>query len=115
MIRVFGNEGEAYVTFAVLCFRIYLCLILFTCFQKSAGVFLQAIGKPIQSIIVSISRDLLFQFPAMIIMSSLWGITGLLWAAPAADILAFVIALIFVIVEMKHMERVIKQRGISHE
>lgn len=115
LIRVFGNEGEAYVTFAVLCFRIYLCLILFTCFQKSAGVFLQAIGKPIQSIIVSISRDLLFQFPAMIIMSSLWGITGLLWAAPAADILAFVIALIFVIVEMKHMERVIKQRGISHE
>lgn len=103
LIRVFGNEGENYVTFAVLCFRIYLCLITFTCFQKSAGVFLQAIGKPIQSIIVSISRDLLFQFPAMIIMSSLWGIMGILWAAPVADTLSFIVTFTFITIQMKHL------------
>ena len=105
LIRVFGNEGESYVAFAVLCFRIYLCLILFTCFQKSAGVFLQAIGKPIQSIIVSISRDLLFQFPAMMIMSSLWGIMGLLWAAPLADILAFIVTFIFITLQIKRLSK----------
>lgn len=105
LIRVFGNEGENYVAFAVLCFRIYLCLILFTCFQKIAGVFLQAIGKPIQSIIVSISRDLLFLFPAMIILSSLWGIMGLLWAAPIADILAFIVTFIFIAIQMKHLTK----------
>ena len=105
LIRVFGNEGESYVAFAVLCFRIYLCLMLFTCFQKSVGVFLQAIGKPIQSIIVSISRDLLFLFPAMMIMSSLWGIMGILWAAPAADILAFIVTLIFIVIQMKHLAK----------
>lgn len=105
LIRVFGNEGENYVTFAVLCFRIYLCLILFTCFQKIAGVFLQAIGKPIQSIIVSISRDLLFLFPAMIILSSLSGIMGLLWAAPTADILAFIVAFLFIALQMKRLTK----------
>lgn len=105
LIRAFGNEGENYVAFAVLCFRIYLCLILFTCFQKSAGVFLQAIGKPIQSIIVSISRDLLFQFPAMLIMSSLWGIMGLLWAAPVADFLAFIVTFIFIALQMKRLTK----------
>lgn len=105
LIRVFGNEGENYVTFAVLCFRIYLCLILFTCFQKSAGVFLQAIGKPMQSVIVSISRDLLFQVPAMMIMSSFWGIMGILWAAPVADILAFIITFIFIAIQMKHNQK----------
>lgn len=105
LIRVFGNEGENYVTFAVLCFRIYLCLILFTCFQKSAGVFLQAIGKPIQSIIVSISRDLLFQLPAMIIMSSFWGIMGILWAAPVADTLAFLVSFIFIAIQMRHLTK----------
>lgn len=103
LIRIFGNEGEAYVTFAVLCFRIYLCLVVFTCFQKSAGVFLQAIGKPVQSILVSISRDLLFQFPAMIIMSSLWGIMGLLWAAPVADLLAFIVTFAFITMQMKRI------------
>ena len=110
LIRVFGNEGENYVAFAVLCFRIYLCLILFTCFQKIAGVFLQAIGKPIHSITVSISRDLLFLFPAMIIMSSLWGIMGLLWAAPIADLLAFIVTFIFITLQMK---RLTKEGGIK--
>ena len=110
LIRVFGNETESYVTFAVLCFRIYLCLILFTCFQKSAGVFLQAIGKPIQSIIVSVSRDLLFQLPSMIIMSSLWGIMGLLWAAPVADILAFIVTFICVVIQMKNLTE--KEKGV---
>lgn len=105
LIRIFGNEGENYVTFAILCFRIYLCLILFTCFQKSSGVFLQAIGKPVQSIIVSVSRDLLFQFPAMIIMSSLWGIMGLLWAAPVADSLAFIVTFIFIAMQMKRLTK----------
>lgn len=105
LIRIFGNEGESYVTFAILCFRVYLCLILFTCFQKSSGVFLQAIGKPVQSVIVSVSRDLLFQFPAMIIMSSLWGIMGLLWAAPVADILAFIVTFIFVAMQMKRLTK----------
>lgn len=110
LIRIFGNEGENYIAFAVLCFRIYLCLILFTCFQKIAGVFLQAIGKPIQSIIVSISRDLLFLLPAMIILSSLWGITGLLWAAPLADLLAFIVTFIFITLQMKHLT---KEGGIK--
>lgn len=105
LIRIFGNEGESYVTFAVLCFRIYLCLVVFTCFQKSAGVFLQAIGKPLQSVIVSISRDLLFQVPAMVILSSFWGIMGILWAAPLADLLAFIVTLIFITIQMKHLTK----------
>lgn len=43
-----------------------------------------AIGPAIdaQPIIVSISRDLLFQFPAMLIMSLLWGIMGLFGQIP---------------------------------
>ncbi len=105
LIHIFGNEGENYIAFAVLCFRIYLCCIVFTCFQKNAGVFLQAVGKPVQSMIVSISRDLLFQLPAMVFMSSLWGITGLLWAAPVADLLAFIVTFIFIALQMRELNR----------
>ena len=65
----------------------------------------RAIGKPVQSIIVSVSRDLLFQFPAMIIMSSLWGIMGLLWAAPVADSLAFIVTFIFIAMQMKRLTK----------
>lgn len=113
IIRIFGDGEPAYIKFAILDFRIYLSCILFTCFQKISGVFLQALGKPVQSIIVSITRDLLFQFPLMLILSGSFGIMGLLYSAPAADILAFIIALIFIAIQMKNLDKM--SRRVKHE
>ncbi len=103
IIRIFGEEGPAYTEFAMLGFRVYLCLITFTCFQKISGVFLQALGKPIQSIVVSISRDLLFQFPLMLILPRTFDLMGLLYAAPVADTLAFIVSFGFVAVQLKQL------------
>ena len=103
IIRIFGNEGPAYTEFAVLCFRVYLCFILLTCFQKISGVFLQALGKPVQSVLVSISRDLLFQLPLMLILPKAFGLMGLLYAAPAADVLAFLVSFVFIAVQIKRL------------
>lgn len=105
IIRVFGNEGPSYTEFAMLGFRVYLCLITLTCFQKISGVFLQALGKPVQSIIVSISRDLLFQLPLMLLLPETFGLMGLLYAAPAADVLAFLVSFAFVAVQIKDLEK----------
>ena len=113
IIRIFGDGEPAYVKFAILDFRIYLSCILFTCFQKISGIFLQALGKPIQSIIVSITRDLVFQFPLMLILSSSFGIVGLLYSAPAADILAFIISLIFIAMQMKNLDKI--SGRVKHE
>lgn len=103
IIRIFGDEGPAYTEFAMLGFRVYLCLITLTCFQKISGVFLQALGKPVQSIIVSISRDLLFQFPLMLILPKTFGLMGLLYAAPAADMLAFIVSFVFIAWQIKKL------------
>lgn len=48
-IQMFGADGELYTQFAVLCLRIYLSLIIFTCVQKVCAIFLQSIGhaKPL--------------------------------------------------------------------
>lgn len=43
-IKMFGADGELYTQFAVLCLRIYLSLIIFTCVQKVCAIFLQSIG-----------------------------------------------------------------------
>ena len=60
--------------------------------QISSGIFFQAIGKSIKSSILSLSRQILFLIPAMIILSKMFGIIGALCAGPVADGLAFVIA-----------------------
>ena len=86
-IKMFGADGELYTQFAVQCLRIYLSLILLTCVQKVCAIFLQSIGHAKAAAPLSILRDvLLIVFSIAAPMA--WGVTGIFWAAPIADVLA---------------------------
>jgi putative MATE family efflux protein len=97
--RIFGSESELYERFSVRTFRIYLCFSVLNGFQVCSGLFFQAIGKPLQSLVISLSRQLLFFVPLMLLMSFFMGIDGILWAGPAGDGLAFLLALPLVLVQ----------------
>ncbi len=47
LIQIFGaaNESVYYTDFAVKSFRIYLCMMIFACVNKSTFIFLQAMCK----------------------------------------------------------------------
>jgi putative MATE family efflux protein len=89
-IRLFGSDGELYTGFAVVCLRIYLSLIILTCIQKACAIFLQSIGKATAAIPLSIIRDVVFLIVFSFILPAYIGVTGIFWAAPAADILAMI-------------------------
>ena len=72
--------------------------------QIPAGIFFQAIGKSLKSAILSLSRQILFLVPAMVVFGSLFGINGVLYSGPFADGLAFLIALILLILEVKKLK-----------
>ncbi len=86
-IQMFGADGELYTQFAVQCLRIYLSLILFTCVQKVCAIFLQSIGHAKAAAPLSILRDVLL-IVFSIVAPVFWGVTGIFWAAPIADVLA---------------------------
>lgn len=91
-IKMFGSDGDLYMEFATGCLRIYLSLILFTCLQKVSAIFLQSIGKAHLAAPLSLLRDVLLIVFSLIVPTKL-GVTGIFWAAPIADIIAFVITL----------------------
>lgn len=103
LIVLFGNGDENYMEFACMGFRIYLMLCIFNGIQIPSGIFFQAIGKSTKSAILSLSRQILFLIPSMIILGKLFGLKGVLYAGPVADGLAFLIALIMLIIEMKNL------------
>ena len=49
--------------------------------QLCATVFFQAIGQSVKATVVSLSKQLLFYVPAMLILSKCIGLVGILWAA----------------------------------
>ena len=94
IINLFGQESDLYMEFAVKCFRVYLL----ACFMIGAGavtgIFFQAIGKPVPAALLSLSRQIIFLIPAMLLFGHLWGVEGILWAGPVGDGVSGVISLI---------------------
>ncbi|MGN1299880.1 MAG: MATE family efflux transporter [Clostridia bacterium] len=103
LIAIFGSGNDTYIKFACLSFRTYLMFCIFNGVQIPSGIFFQAIGKSSKSAILSLSRQIIFLIPAMLILSKIFGIMGVLYAGPVADGLAFAIALTLLIVEVKHL------------
>lgn len=97
-IKMFGSDGNLYLSFATDCLRIYLSLILFTCLQKVCAIFLQSLGKAHLAAPLSMLRDVLLIIASLIIPLK-FGVTGIFWAAPVADILAF-IPTVFIMVKV---------------
>lgn len=93
-IRLFGSDGALYTQFATLCLRIYLSLILFTGMQKVCAIFLQSIGHAKAAAPLSILRDALLIVFSLLLPRKL-GVTGIFWAAPAADLIAAAVTFFF--------------------
>lgn len=102
---IFGNEGELYITFACKAFRIYLMFVILVAVVNVSGVFIQSIGKPVKSCILTLVRQVICQCPAIVIFAVLGGVEAALWAGPAADGVAFIIAVVFMIYEFKQIRR----------
>ena len=103
LISLFGNGDDNYIEFACLAFRTYLMLCIFNGVQIPSGIFFQAIGKSLKSAILSISRQIAFLIPSMLILGNLYGVMGVLSAGPVADGLAFIIAAILLIQEIRSL------------
>lgn len=104
LISIFGAEDKNYTEFACIAFRTYLMLCICNGIQMPAGIFFQAIGKSTKSAILSLSRQIAFLIPAMLIFGNMFGLIGLLYAGPFADGLAFLIAGILLIIEIRKIK-----------
>ena len=80
LILIFGSGDENYIKFACMTFRIYLLLVIVNGIQIPSGIFFQAIGKSIKSAILSISRQIGFLIPGMIVFGAIFGVKGVLYA-----------------------------------
>jgi putative MATE family efflux protein len=74
-------------------------------FQIVSSGYFQAVGKPRHSMLLSLSRQVLFLVPLLYLLPSAAGLEGL-WLAPAiADLLAAAVTAVFFIREMRALER----------
>ncbi len=107
LINIFGaqNESAYYTDFAIRSFRVYLCMLPLATLNKGAFIFLQAMGKPVASTVITMTREILFGVALPILMPILWGLNGILWSFPVADILTAVIAAIVIVCTYRELNQ----------
>ena len=98
LINIFGaaNESVYYTDFAVKAFRIYLCMMIFACVNKATFIFLQAMGKAVESTLLSMVREIVFGVGFALLLPLFFGLDGVLYSMPVSDILTAVISAVII-------------------
>ena len=98
LIGIFGaaNESTYYTEFALRAFRIYLCMMVLACVNKACFIFLQAMGKAVESTMLSMVREIVFGVGFALLLPLFFGLDGVLYSMPLSDVLTFVIAVILI-------------------
>ena len=98
LIGIFGaaNESTYYTEFALRAFRIYLCMMVLACVNKACFIFLQAMGKAVESTMLSMVREIVFGVGFALLLPLFFGLDGVLYSMPLSDALTFVIAVILI-------------------
>lgn len=103
IVRIFGTGSELYFEFAEKYFRIYLLFTFINGIQPLTSNFFTSIGKAKLGIVMSLTRQIIFLLPLILILPIFWGIDGVMYAGPIADAAAVILAAYFAWREMKKM------------
>ena len=108
IIGIFGRGGSLYYEFATRYLRIYMFCIFMGGIQILTANLFPSIGKGTIGVWVSLSRQMLFLLPLILILPLFSGIDGVLFAGPLADGAAGILAVILAAREMKQWNKEIR-------
>ena len=90
MVSMF-NQDKDLVEFTVHALQTWLMFLPFLGFQIIGSNFFQAIGRPKRAMFLTLLRQVLILIPSILILSRLFGLNGILYAAPIADLAATIV------------------------
>ena len=104
ILMLFGSADENFTNFAIKAMRIYDLGVFTAGFQITSTSYFQATGQPMKASILSSLRQLLLLIPLIIILPMSFGLDGILYAGPVADISSAIIVFFFIHHEMKKLD-----------
>ena len=103
IIGFFGGGSPEYFDFAERYFRIYMFFICVNFLQPITSNFFTAVGMPKRGVFLSLTRQIIFLLPLLVVLPIFFGIEGAMFAAPIADFAAAALAIIFLRAEFKSL------------
>ncbi|MBS4536361.1 MATE family efflux transporter [Clostridium sp. D2Q-14] len=103
IISFFGGEDKNLVNIAKNGLNVFLFMLPIIGMQIVSSNYFQAVGKPKHAMFLSLSRQVLFLIPSILILPRFFELKGVWMAAPVSDVLASIITGIWITLEMKKL------------
>jgi putative MATE family efflux protein len=105
VLKLFSNDPEL-IDKGVFALRMIIMLFPLIGFQFIGADFFQSIGKAIPSIVLSLTRQLLFLIPLIILLPVFMGINGVWISFPIADLFSIILTAIIVTIQIKKLDTI---------
>ena len=105
LVGLFSEGNTALTDMTSHAMLIYMALIPVLGFQIVSSTYFQAVGKARHATILSLSRQVLFFIPLLLILPHVWGVEGVWRSAPIADALAVILSATMMYFEMRKLKR----------
>ena len=105
IVGAFGSGSDLYFQFAERYLRIFMLLTFVNGIQPMSSGFFTSMGKARLGIVVSLTRQVIFLLPLVIIFPLFMGIDGVMYAGPIADAAAFILTVFFTRRELAIMKQ----------
>lgn len=104
IVGIFGTGSDLYFRFAERYLKIYMFMTFANGIQPMSSGFFTSIGKAKLGVVMSLTRQVIFLLPLIVIFPLFMGIDGVMYAGPIADAAAFALAIIFARRELRKMK-----------
>ena len=104
IVGIFGTGSDLYFQFAERYLKIYMFMTFANGIQPMSSGFFTSIGKAKLGVVMSLTRQVIFLLPLIVIFPLFMGIDGVMYAGPIADAAAFALAIIFARRELRKMK-----------
>ena len=78
-------------------------MIILACINKAAFIFLQAMGKAMDSTMLSMVREIVFGVGFALLLPIFFGLDGVLYSMPVSDVLTAVISAVLIVKTYKQL------------
>lgn len=104
LVYLFNKKDKELIDFGTFAIKRFMIFFPIIGFQIVSSNYFQAIGKPLHSALLGLSRQVLILIPALIILPKFFGLNGVLSAGPLSDILSSMITGIFIFIELRRLD-----------
>ena len=104
VVSIFTSDEEL-IAISARGLRIVVMFFPIIGFQMVTSNFFQSIGMASKAIFLSLTRQMLFLLPALIILPHFFGAAGVWYSMPVSDLLASLVAMVMLVSQFRKFKR----------